>query len=359
LDSDEGLKDKGEVIQRFDSKHRQTVRNLRIREDLPKYLRNLSTKSAFYDPKTRSMRANPYSSTDITDETYMGDNFVRNTGDAEKFDSVNKFAWQSRAINGQKSDSIHLQSNPTMTELAFKQFNSKKSSVQDKFKANLMKQYGGNEHALTPNADTLQVLYGQNESYREFGADGRVIKGQQELIATSKYAEDEHPGNHSSVWGSFFDLKSKKWGYARCHCLVYHAYCTGNDGIKALNESKNKEAIKNKSNGNGMNAVSQIGVVPKPKEMDNRDKLVNPSGYISTRGIMASKGIPRKNQRQRELEEMRKLKKREKRKQKKLKKRMKKNENKRQRENGDGYNAEIEGDDDKPPQKKTKLNVDA
>merc|ERR1712228_1112726 len=208
-----------------------------------------------------------------------------------------------------------LQSNPTMTELAFKEFNSKKSSVQDKFKANLMKQYGGNEHALTPNADTLQVLYGQNESYREFGADGRVIKGQQELIATSKYAEDEHPGNHSSVWGSFFDLKSKKWGYACCHCLVYHAYCTGNDGIKALNQSKSKGVMK-KSNGN---AVSVVGVVPKPKEMDNRDKLVNPSGYISTRGIMASKGIARKQQKQRELEELRKLKKREKRRQKKMK----------------------------------------
>ena len=42
LDSDDGIKDRGEVIQRFDSKKRQTVRNLRIREDLPKYLRNLS-----------------------------------------------------------------------------------------------------------------------------------------------------------------------------------------------------------------------------------------------------------------------------------------------------------------------------
>merc|ERR1712228_1022736 len=125
-------------------------------------------------------------------------------------------------------------------------------------------------------------------------------------------------------------------------------YCTGNDGIKALNQSKSKGVMK-KSNGN---AVSVVGVVPKPKEMDNRDKLVNPSGYISTRGIMASKGIARKQQKQRELEELRKLKKREKRRQKKMKKRMKKNENKRQRENGDGYNAESECDDDKPPQKK-------
>lgn len=42
-----------------DSKQRITVRNLRIREDTAKYLRNLDPNSAYYDPKTRSMRDNP------------------------------------------------------------------------------------------------------------------------------------------------------------------------------------------------------------------------------------------------------------------------------------------------------------
>ena len=36
------------------------MRNLRIREDTAKYLRNLDPNSAHYDPKTRSMRKNPY-----------------------------------------------------------------------------------------------------------------------------------------------------------------------------------------------------------------------------------------------------------------------------------------------------------
>ena len=44
----------------FDSKRRITVRNLRIREDTAKYLRNLNPNSAYYDPKTRSMKGNPY-----------------------------------------------------------------------------------------------------------------------------------------------------------------------------------------------------------------------------------------------------------------------------------------------------------
>ena len=36
---------------KVDSKHRITVRNLRIREDTAKYLRNLDPNSAFYNPK--------------------------------------------------------------------------------------------------------------------------------------------------------------------------------------------------------------------------------------------------------------------------------------------------------------------
>lgn len=45
---------------KVDSKQRITVRNLRIREDTAKYLRNLDLNSAYYDPKTRSMRDNPH-----------------------------------------------------------------------------------------------------------------------------------------------------------------------------------------------------------------------------------------------------------------------------------------------------------
>ncbi len=50
--------------QKFESKQRITVRNLRIREDTAKYLYNLDVNSAHYDPKTRSMRENPLNSKD-------------------------------------------------------------------------------------------------------------------------------------------------------------------------------------------------------------------------------------------------------------------------------------------------------
>lgn len=47
------------VGQKMDAKTRITVRNLRIREDTAKYLINLDPESAYYDPKTRSMRDAP------------------------------------------------------------------------------------------------------------------------------------------------------------------------------------------------------------------------------------------------------------------------------------------------------------
>jgi hypothetical protein len=46
----EGMEDKGELIQGLDTKRgKTTVRNLRIREDTAKYLRNLNPNSAHYD----------------------------------------------------------------------------------------------------------------------------------------------------------------------------------------------------------------------------------------------------------------------------------------------------------------------
>lgn len=58
------------VGQKLDTKTRITVRNLRIREDTAKYLINLDPSSAYYDPKTRSMRDNPNLDIDPEDVSY-------------------------------------------------------------------------------------------------------------------------------------------------------------------------------------------------------------------------------------------------------------------------------------------------
>ena len=65
-----------------DPKVRTAVRNLRQREDLPKYLRNLDPNSAHYDGKSRIMKENPNPDLPETDNLFKGDNFVKFSGDA-------------------------------------------------------------------------------------------------------------------------------------------------------------------------------------------------------------------------------------------------------------------------------------
>ena len=56
-DNDEFKVKDGEI--NVDPKKRSVTQTLRVREDVAKYLRNLDPNSAFYDPKSRSMRENP------------------------------------------------------------------------------------------------------------------------------------------------------------------------------------------------------------------------------------------------------------------------------------------------------------
>ncbi|KAE9111338.1 hypothetical protein PF010_g10842 [Phytophthora fragariae] len=89
-----------------------TVRNLRIREDTAKYLRNLNPNSAYYDPKTRSMRDNPNPELNPEDTTYVGDNIARFTGDTQKLACAQLFAWEAYA----KGTDIHPLANPSLVK---------------------------------------------------------------------------------------------------------------------------------------------------------------------------------------------------------------------------------------------------
>ena len=83
-----------------------SVRNLRIREDTAKYLLNLDPKSAHYDPKSRSMRADPNPDKASHEKTFAGDNALRTTGDEFEF-------WQRvtehTVLEGEKGSAAHLQ----------------------------------------------------------------------------------------------------------------------------------------------------------------------------------------------------------------------------------------------------------
>ncbi|XP_076148678.1 pre-mRNA-splicing factor SLU7 isoform X1 [Alosa pseudoharengus] len=216
--------------QNFDSKRRITVRNLRIREDIAKYLRNLDPNSAYYDPKTRAMRENPYANTGKNPEEvgYAGDNFARYTGDTINMASTQLFAWEAY----DKGSEVHLQADPTKLELLHQSFKVKKEDFKQMQKESILERYGGQEHLDAP---PRELLLAQTEEYVEYSRHGAVIKGQDKAIARSKYEEDVLINNHTCIWGSYW--KDGMWGFKCCHSMVKQSYCTGDAGKKTMSTS--------------------------------------------------------------------------------------------------------------------------
>ncbi|CAF3536760.1 unnamed protein product [Rotaria sp. Silwood1] len=207
--------------QHVDSKQRISVRNLRIREDTAKYLLNLDAESAYYDPKSRSMRDNPFTGTnkDPSQVPYLGDNFVRYSGEAKDFAKSQIFAWEA----SDKGVNIHTQADPTKLELLNKEFHEKKNQFIKTVEKQLIERYGGEEYLNSIPREL--VVEAQTEQYVEYNRFGKVIKGDQRATIKSKYVEDVYENEHTSVWGSYW--KNHRWGYACCHSLLRQSYCTG------------------------------------------------------------------------------------------------------------------------------------
>ncbi|XP_077266881.1 pre-mRNA-splicing factor Slu7 [Temnothorax americanus] len=208
---------------KVDSKQRITVRNLRIREDTAKYLRNLDPNSAYYDPKTRSMRDNPYAGTE-REVDFKGENSARFSGDTRQHADAQLFAWDAH----EKGVDVHLLAEPTKLELLKQEYDKKRDELKDKARDSVIERYGGEEHLEAP---PKPLLLAQTEHYVEYSRYGKIIKGQDRRVIRSKYEEDICPNNHASVWGSYW--RGGKWGYECCYSFVKNSYCTGESGKRA------------------------------------------------------------------------------------------------------------------------------
>ncbi|EGT55452.1 hypothetical protein CAEBREN_29902 [Caenorhabditis brenneri] len=211
----------------MDSRTRITVRNLRIREDTAKYLYNLAENSPYYDPKSRSMRENPFAGVagkELEAARFSGDNFVRYSGEVTAANEAQVFAWQATR-GGVYAHSI---AEPTKLEALKKEYEKGKSTLKNETQKELLDKYGGVEHMERP-ADEL--LLAQTESYVEYNRKGKVIKGKERATISSRFKEDVYPQNHTSVFGSFW--REGNWGYKCCHQFVRNSYCTGKQGIEA------------------------------------------------------------------------------------------------------------------------------
>lgn len=173
-DDEEKYADKADMPgTKVDSKQRITVRNLRLREDTAKYLYNLDLDSAYYDPKTRSMRENPLPNSNKTTNlatSFTGENFVRYTGDVSKVNKAQVFAWEA----AEKGVDIHLQALPTKTEIVQKEFEVKKNEYNERVSKYITHKYGEPEKQAK---SSKELQLDQSEHYVEYSRTGRVVKG--------------------------------------------------------------------------------------------------------------------------------------------------------------------------------------
>ncbi|CAM9803457.1 unnamed protein product [Ascophyllum nodosum] len=246
-----------------------TVRNLRIREDRAKYLYNLDPNSAYYDPKTRAMRDNPMPDANAEDLVFAGDNFIRYTGDVREHARTSVFAWEA----GERGQEVHPVADPSQAEMLRKKFDEKKTTLKEEQKQRILDKYGGAEHLEVPDA---RLLTGQTENYVEYDRTGRIVKGAPKAVAKSKYEEDVFPGNHTSVWGSYFDKRSMRWGFSCCHSLTFKSYCTDEAG-KIANDEANSVLNVDTAGQRKMLEARQEGEKSKVPELTARSELYGES----------------------------------------------------------------------------------
>ena len=204
---------------------KMSVRNLRIREDTAKYLLNLDVNSAYYDPKTRSMRENPLPESEMHAKGFSGVNYnqMKQTGDARELASMQLYEMEAY----EKGQNLHLQADPTTAEMMNKIYREKKGKLKDSKVNSVLEKYGGQEHMERP---PDELLFAQTEEYAEYNRSGNLVEGKKKGVVKSKYEEDIHSNNHTEIWGSFFDRQSFRWGYADDLNTTRNAYGTGAAG---------------------------------------------------------------------------------------------------------------------------------
>jgi len=150
--------------------------------------------------------------------TFAGDNFMRTSGDSQAFYEMQHFGWEAcHDINSVPN----IFAEPSQAALLFESYKQRKRQHESELKNKLTDVYGGLQYAKAP---PKALLIGQSEVYREYTADGSLVTGGDNIPKT-KYEEDVFTHNHSTVWGSYYDVKEGKWGYKCCRLGSKHKIC--------------------------------------------------------------------------------------------------------------------------------------
>ncbi|ODV94424.1 hypothetical protein PACTADRAFT_51260 [Pachysolen tannophilus NRRL Y-2460] len=151
----------------------------------------------------------------------------------------------------------HPEASPTAVLLAIKKKQQEAKALKDAKRNELLAKYGVLETDSSETKEEVSVLPSDHQpvsssssaelptiktdsTYIEYTSDGKIkskidkaaydfqdIYNPKRISKTSsKYNEDIYPGNHNSVWGSFYDPKTAKWGYICCKQLYKNSYCS-------------------------------------------------------------------------------------------------------------------------------------
>ncbi|KAK1442619.1 step II splicing factor slu7 [Babesia gibsoni] len=221
----EGDKDKQPPAREvtFDTKDdstRTTTRNLRIRDDTAKYLINLDVDSAYYDPKSRSLRDDPLLGMNDTGiHTFRGDNEMFTSGDTSKPKEMEVFAWEAQ----QRGVDVKFMAQPTQLEFLYKEQRELREKEKEANRKALLERFGGSQF-LDETKESEKPTSDQE------GDDKLppVASERTRVMMSSKYEEDIFTLGHSAVWGSYYDRDNSRWGYKCCKCTTRDMKCTSN-----------------------------------------------------------------------------------------------------------------------------------
>ena len=197
-----------------DPRKRTITKNLRIREDTAKYLRNLDPKSAPYSGKSRTMNENPNPEKPDNLSTFKGDNMAKFSGDFLKYLNQEAFTLEASTA-GVEVNHVAM---PSQVEILHKQFKEKQELLKNKKMQDLINKYGGEKHLAIPDefrqsidAHDAEII---NEiklmAPKEFAVPNskhipsKKLNNEGLTGVTSKYQENILENDHTSVWGSYW-----------------------------------------------------------------------------------------------------------------------------------------------------------
>jgi pre-mRNA-processing factor SLU7 len=141
-----------------------TVRNLRIREDTAKYLLNLDLDSAYYDPKSRSMREDPNPRKPPHEKNYMGDNNIKTSGkEFQEFMELQLYQLNA----SEKGFDSKTNAAPSQAEALVREYKDRRIKLQMDKKINVISKYGDKiekSHTIIANLNQTKTRLEYNRS---------------------------------------------------------------------------------------------------------------------------------------------------------------------------------------------------